>query len=99
MLFQRMLMSSRKANALDLHVPAPRARPGDKPDFSGWSFPEPGETPRPDIGESALELRDYAYGLIRVLDMQGNAHGPWAPHLAPEQLRRGLKCMLLTRAF
>ncbi len=90
---------SRKSNALDLHVPAPRARPGDKPDFSGWSFPEPGDTPRPDSDESAVELRDYAYGLIRVLDMEGNALGAWAPHIAPEQLRRGLNCMLLTRAF
>ena len=90
---------NRKSNALDLHVPAPRARPGDKPDFSGWTFPEPGETPRPDIDESAVELRDYAYGLIRVLDMEGNALGAWAPHLAPEHLRRGLNCMLLTRAF
>ena len=44
---------NRKSNALDLHVPAPRARPGDEPDFSGWTFPEPGETPRPDIDESA----------------------------------------------
>ena len=35
-------MSSRKPNALDLHVPMPRARPGDKPDFSGWSFPRTG---------------------------------------------------------
>jgi 2-oxoisovalerate dehydrogenase E1 component alpha subunit len=90
---------SRKSNALDLHIPAPRARPGDKPDFSGWSFPEPGDTPKPDIDEPAHALREYAYGLIRVLDMEGNALGPWTPHIAPEQLRRGLKYMLLTRAF
>ena len=92
-------MSSRKPNALEMHVPAPRARPGDKPDFSGWSFPEPGATPRPDVDASAAEMRDYAYGLVRVLDMEGNALGPWAPHLPPENLRRGLKTMLLTRAF
>lgn len=92
-------MSSRKSNALDLHIPAPRARPGDKPDFSGWSFPEPGDTPRPDVDTPAVELRDYAYGLIRVMDMEGNALGPWTPHIAPETLRRGLKYMLLTRAF
>ncbi|MBX3511517.1 MAG: 3-methyl-2-oxobutanoate dehydrogenase (2-methylpropanoyl-transferring) subunit alpha [Hyphomonadaceae bacterium] len=92
-------MSSRKPNALDLHVPAPRARPGDKPDFSGWRFPEPGDTPRPDVAASAVELRDFAYGLIRVLDMQGNALGPWTPEIAPETLRRGLKYMLVTRAF
>ena len=90
---------SRKPNALDLHIPKPRARPGDKPDFSGWSFPEPGDTPKPDIDESAVEMRDYAYGLIRVLDMEGNALGPWTPSISPDELRRGLKYMLLTRAF
>jgi len=90
---------SRKPNALELHIPAPRARPGDKPDFSGWSFPEPGATPKPDVDESAVEMRDYAYGLIRVLDMDGNALGPWTPSISPEELRRGLKYMLLTRAF
>ena len=31
--------------------------------------------------------------------MEGNALGPWTPHLAPDELRRGLKYMLLTRAF
>jgi len=92
-------MSHHKSNALDLHIPAPRARPGDKPDFSGWNFPEPGETPRPDIGATAVELRDFAYGLIRVLDMQGNAVGPWTPNISAETLRRGLRYMLITRAF
>ncbi len=90
---------SRKSNALDLHIPTPRARPGDKPDFSGWSFPEPGDTPRPDVSVGGVELRDYAYGLIRVLDMEGNALGAWQPHIDPETLRRGLKYMLVTRAF
>ncbi len=92
-------MSSRKPNALDLHVPEPRARPGDKPDFSGWTFPEPGDTPRPDVDEPAHALREYAYGLIRVLDMEGNALGAWTPQIAPEKLRRAIKYMLLTRAY
>jgi 2-oxoisovalerate dehydrogenase E1 component alpha subunit len=92
-------MSPSRTNALSLHVPAPRARPGDKPDFSGWRFPEPGDTPRPDVDANPADLRDYAYGLIRVLDMEGNALGAWAPHLAPDTLRRGLKYMVLTRAF
>lgn len=92
-------MSSRKPNALDLHVPAPNARPGDKPDFSGWSFPEPGDTPRPDVDEPAHALREYAYGLIRVLDMEGNALGPWTPQVSPDKLRRAIKYMLLTRAY
>jgi len=92
-------MSPSRSNALSLHVPAPRARPGDKPDFSGWSFPAPGATPRPNVDASGVELRDYAYGLIRVLDMDGAALGPWAPHLSPELMRMGLQYMLLTRAF
>ncbi|MEQ1617234.1 MAG: thiamine pyrophosphate-dependent enzyme [Terricaulis sp.] len=92
-------MTGRKANALDLHVPAPRARPGDKPDFSDWSFPEPGDTPRPDADTPAADLRDFAYGLIRVLDMQGAALGPWAPRIGADMLRRALTSMLLTRAF
>jgi 2-oxoisovalerate dehydrogenase E1 component alpha subunit len=89
----------RKPNALDLHIPQPTARPGDKPDFSGWTFPEPGETPRPDVDENAVAMRDYAYGLIRVMDMEGNAYGPWTPHIAPDTLRRGLKHMVLLRAY
>jgi len=88
-----------RKNALDLHIPAPRARPGDKADFSGWSFPEPGETPRPGASTNAFELREFAYGLIRVLDLEGHAHGDWNPKLDPDLLRRGLKYMLLTRAF
>jgi 2-oxoisovalerate dehydrogenase E1 component alpha subunit len=92
-------MSPARPNALSLHVPVPRARPGEKPDFSGWSFPEPQDTPRPSIEASAVELRDFAYGLIRVLDSQGKALGAWDPKLSPETLRRGLKYMLLTRAF
>ena len=90
---------NRRSNALELHIPKPAARPGDKPDFSRWSFPEPGETPKPDVDASAVEMREFAYGLIRVLDMEGHALGPWTPHIAPEQLRRALNYMLVTRAF
>jgi 2-oxoisovalerate dehydrogenase E1 component alpha subunit len=44
-------------------------------------------------------MRDLPYGLVRVLDMQGNAVGPWDPKLAPDTLRKGLRAMLLTRIF
>ena len=67
-----------------LHVPQPPTRPGDKPDFSGWTFPEPGATPKPDIDEAAVEMRDYAYGLIRVLDMAGKNIA--AGHFSVEQV-------------
>ena len=44
-------------------------------------------------------MRDQAYSLIRVLDDNGNAVGPWNPKLDAETLRRGLRTMMLTRAF
>jgi len=44
-------------------------------------------------------MRELAYALIRVLDENGAAVGPWNPRLEPETLRRGLRAMLLTRAY
>ena len=92
-------MDRRNSKALELHVPAPKFRPGDKADFSGWRIPEPGAAPRPDIDARATDLREFAFNLIRVLDKDGRALGPWKPNIAPEELRRGLNNMLLTRAF
>jgi 2-oxoisovalerate dehydrogenase E1 component alpha subunit len=85
--------------ALSLHVPEPQSRPGDEPDFTGLTLPPAGSVARPDIATPALEMRDLAYGLIRVLDEDGTAVGPWDPRLDAETLRRGLKAMMLTRAF
>src|SRR3984885_7812912 len=84
---------------LSLHVPAPHARPGEQPDFSGIEIPEAGEVRRPDAGIGAHEISDLAWTLIRVLDDKGRAVGPWNPRLEAETLRRGLKFMVLTRAF
>jgi 2-oxoisovalerate dehydrogenase E1 component alpha subunit len=84
---------------LTLHIPAPRARPGDLPDFSDLVLPEPGATRRPAALEPAAELRDMPYGMIRVLDTQARAVGPWAPPVDPKILHHGLRSMLLTRAY
>ena len=84
---------------LSLHIPAPPARPGETPDFSGIEISEAGEVRRPDAGTGAHEISDLAYTLIRVLDDKGRAIGPWNPRLDPETLRRGLKFMVLTRAY
>src|SRR5260370_35096016 len=37
--------------------------------------------------------------MIRVLEDDGTAVGPWDPKLDPETLRRGLRMMMLTRAY
>jgi len=84
---------------LTLHVPQPPARPGQAPDFSGQAFPPAGATPRPDPDTAPAAMRDHAYGLIRVLDEEGMALGPWNPDLTPETARAMLRAMMLTRAF
>ncbi|RVT40942.1 3-methyl-2-oxobutanoate dehydrogenase (2-methylpropanoyl-transferring) subunit alpha [Sphingobium algorifonticola] len=84
---------------LTLHVPEPRFRPGDTADFSDVDVPAAGVTPRPDEQASAGAIRDLAYGLVRVLDDEGRAVGPWNPNLADDMLLRMLRSMALTRAF
>jgi 2-oxoisovalerate dehydrogenase E1 component alpha subunit len=89
----------RNSRPLSLHVPEPQRRPGDQPDFTGLALPPAGSVERPEIDTPALKMRELAYGLIRVLDDEGRAVGPWDPKVDPETLRRGLRAMMLTRAF
>ncbi|MFS2317226.1 3-methyl-2-oxobutanoate dehydrogenase (2-methylpropanoyl-transferring) subunit alpha [Maricaulis sp. D1M11] len=81
------------------HVPAPHARPGDTPDFSHIAIPPAGEARRPDIDVEGSETADLATGLIRVLDHNHQAVGPWNPELSADHLREGLKHMMTTRAY
>ncbi|MFM9978365.1 MAG: 3-methyl-2-oxobutanoate dehydrogenase (2-methylpropanoyl-transferring) subunit alpha [Sphingomonadaceae bacterium] len=84
---------------LALHVPEPRYRPGDTADFSDIVVAPAGETPRPDSATDAGTMRDLAYGLVRVLDDDEQAVGPWNPRLDADTLRAILRAMALTRAF
>ncbi len=52
-------MKNRKP--LSLRVPAPKHRPGDKPDFSGVVVPKAGSVPRPEIDARAHDIRELAY--------------------------------------
>ncbi|MES1199248.1 MAG: thiamine pyrophosphate-dependent enzyme [Pseudomonadota bacterium] len=92
-------MVRRNSQPLQLHVPSPRARPGDKPTFSYIDIPDAGTTPRPAPNASEAETRALAFGLMRVLDFNGQAHGEWDPKLDTDLLRRALRLMLLVRAF
>ncbi|SEJ98505.1 2-oxoisovalerate dehydrogenase E1 component alpha subunit [Sphingobium sp. AP50] len=85
--------------SLSLHIPEPISRPGDPPAFHNMSLPAVGETRRPDELEHERNMRDLPYGLIRVLDDQGTPRGPWAPRIDPQVLLKGLRAMMLTRAF
>ena len=84
---------------LHLHIPEPATRPGDVASFADLEIPAAGETRRPTHEDFEADMRDLPYGLIRVLDEQGDAFGPWAPDLKPDTLRAGLRAMLLTRCF
>ena len=84
---------------LSLYIPQPSRRPGDPPDFSNLRPPPAGETPKPPIDVDPDDIRDLAYGLIRVLDNTGVAVGAWDPKLAPDKLIAGLTTMLTTRIF
>jgi 2-oxoisovalerate dehydrogenase E1 component alpha subunit len=86
-------------DGLTLYIPEPPTRPGDAPDFSHLKIPAAGTMLRPRTDAPAEALRDMAYGLVRVLDDAGNAIGPWAPDVSPDQLRQGLSAMLVTRIF
>jgi 2-oxoisovalerate dehydrogenase E1 component alpha subunit len=84
---------------LSLHVPEPPFRPGDEAEFVSVEVLAAGVTPRPDSAADAGTMRDLAYGLVRVLDDEGRAVGPWDPRLSPDLLRRMLRNMALTRVF
>jgi 2-oxoisovalerate dehydrogenase E1 component alpha subunit len=81
-----------------LRVPTAPHRPGDQPQFDPFPM-QPGDLERPDTLADYSELRAHAGGLIRVLNDNGVASGPWRPKLSPLQLRAGLEMMLRARHF
>jgi 2-oxoisovalerate dehydrogenase E1 component alpha subunit len=87
------------APQLQLHIPAHHPAPGEKPDFSNIPRFPAGTVARPEVTAPAQETHPLADKLIRVLDDEGAAVGAWDPKLSPETLRRGLRAMMLTRAY
>jgi len=84
---------------LSLHVPEPTGRPGCKTDFSYLDVSPAGSVPRPPVDVRYQDTAGIAASLIRVLDDDGNAVGPWDPQLDPDILRFGLRTMMKTRIF
>jgi 2-oxoisovalerate dehydrogenase E1 component alpha subunit len=89
----------KQQQALRLHVPEPSARPGHETNFSYLHLAPAGVAKRPAIDVSPRQTSELAFSLIRVLDDEGKAVGPWDPKLAPELLRKGLRAMMKTRIF
>lgn len=84
---------------LQLHVPEPSGRPGRPTDFSYLQLCPAGRAEKPPIDVAPVDTRELATQLIRILDDDGNAVGPWATEEAPELLLQGLRAMLKTRLF
>lgn len=84
---------------LRLHVPEPAVRPGGTPDFSTLPISRAGAVRRPPVDVEPGAMTDLAYEIVRVLDQKGNAVGPWAEDLPDDDLRDGLRHMMLLRAF
>ncbi|MBK6787881.1 MAG: 3-methyl-2-oxobutanoate dehydrogenase (2-methylpropanoyl-transferring) subunit alpha [Rubrivivax sp.] len=88
-----------KPEPLHLHVPEPTGRPGRETDFSYLHVSSAGAVRKPAIDVAAVDTADLAHALVRVLDDEGRAVGPWAPPPDVPLLQRGLRAMMRTRAF
>jgi 2-oxoisovalerate dehydrogenase E1 component alpha subunit len=84
---------------LKFHVPEPAVRQGGTPDFSSVQIPRAGSVARPAVDADPEAIRDLAYSIIRVLNRDGEAVGPWAGLLSDEALLAGLRDMMTLRAF
>ena len=82
-----------------LQIPRPTARPGDEPDFSYLELSPAGAVDKPAIGARTRDIEYLSSGLVRVLDDDHEAKGPWDPNLDPEQLQVALRWMMLNRVF
>jgi 2-oxoisovalerate dehydrogenase E1 component alpha subunit len=80
-----------------LHIPQPAARPGDEPDFSYLNLSPAGSIDKPSVGARTRDIEYLSSGLVRVLDDDHEAKGPWTPDLDPEQKQVALRWMMLNR--
>ncbi len=92
------------AKPLSLFVPEPGCRPGDEPDFSDFKIPKAGEVRMPEVDAKPETMRDMAFSIIRILNKNGEAVGPWvdnlwADNLCDEEKKRGLNHMMILRAL
>ena len=84
---------------LTLRVPEPAVRPGGTPVFADIATSEAGAVRRPPIDVAPDDIRDLAYTIIRVLDDEGRAVGPWAGTRDDAEALDGLRHMMTLRAF
>lgn len=85
---------------LKFRVPEPSGRPGQETDFSYLRLQPAGAARKPPIDTRPYDTRDLALGLIRVLDDNAEACGPWAEELPDDEiLLKAMRAMIITRIF
>lgn len=84
---------------LRLHVPEPTGRPGHATDFSYLRLSPAGGVRKPPVDASPIDTLDLVHSLVRVIDDDGRAVGPWIPEIELETVRAGLRSMMKTRIF
>lgn len=82
-----------------LQIPRASARPGEKPDFSYLDVSPAGSKDKPDRDARTRDIEHLSNGLIRVLDDDHRAKGPWNPNFDATELQVGLRWMVLNRVF
>jgi 2-oxoisovalerate dehydrogenase E1 component alpha subunit len=82
-----------------IHIPQPSARPGEKPDFSYLNLSPAGSVDRPAVDARTRDIEHLSSGLVRVLDDDNEAKGPWNPAIDDAQLQVALRWLVLTRVF
>ena len=82
-----------------LHIPHPSARPGDTPDFSYLHLSPAGSVDKPPVDARTRDIEYLSHDLVRVLDDDHAAMGPWNPNLDWSDLQIALRWMVLTRIF
>jgi 2-oxoisovalerate dehydrogenase E1 component alpha subunit len=82
-----------------LHIPHPSARPGEEPDFSYLRLSPAGAVDRPATDARASQIEYLCDDLVRVLDDDHSAKGPWDPKMSKDMLLRALRIMVMTRKY
>ncbi|HMB60914.1 MAG TPA: thiamine pyrophosphate-dependent enzyme, partial [Xanthomonadales bacterium] len=82
-----------------LHIPHAAARPGEEPDFSYLALSGAGAVDRPATDARVSDIEHLTNDLVRVLDDDHRAKGPWNPKLDNETLLEALRLMVLVRQY
>lgn len=96
---EESVASPAERTALRLRIPEPASHTSGQPKDLALHLSRAGEVPRPNLDAAFGEIAPLCEQLVRVLDDDGCAVGPWAGTVPADALVTGLRDMMLVRAF